>query len=129
MKSRTELHQELRQRIFNLSDVTERQNAGIHEDAFFVGGKMFMHIHGHGHCDIRLPKSDQERVLAQGKARSHRRAPEAGYVTFIVNNDEDVDRAMDLIRISHAHFAGKQAVPRTGASIEQPKIVAKRSRP
>jgi len=40
MKSRNELHQELRQRILALSDVTERQNAGIHEDAFFVGGKM-----------------------------------------------------------------------------------------
>ena len=119
MKSRTELHQELRQRILSLSDVTERQNAGIHEDAFFVAKKMFMHIHRHGHCDIRLPKGDQERVLAQGKARSHRWAPEAAYVTFIVNNDEDLDRAMDLIRISHAHFAGKQAPPRTGASIEQ----------
>jgi hypothetical protein len=119
MKSRTELHQELRQRILNLSDATERQNAGIHEDAFFVAGKMFMHIHGHGHCDIRLSKRDQERILAEGKARSHRWAPEAGYVTFIVNNDEDLDRAMDLIRISHAHFSGKQDVPRTGASIEQ----------
>ena len=107
MKSRIELHQELRQRILNLSDVTERQDAGIHEDAFFVARKTFMHIHGHGHCDIRLSKGDQERVLAQGKARSHRWAPEAGYVTFIVNNDEDLDRAMDLIRISHAHFAGK----------------------
>ena len=111
MKSRIDLHQELRQRILNLPGVTERQNAGIHEDAFFVGGKMFMHIHGHGHCDIRLSKGDQERVLAEGKARSHRWAPEAGFVTFIVNNDEDVDRAMDLIRISHAHFAGKQGVP------------------
>ena len=119
MKSRTELHQELRQRILNLSDVTERQDAGIHEDAFFVAGKMFVHIHGHGHCDIRLSKGDQEQVLAQSKARSHQWAPEAGYVTFIVNNDEDLDRAMDLIRISHAHFAGKRAVPRTGASIEQ----------
>jgi putative NADH-flavin reductase len=45
MKVRAELHQELRQRILSLADVTERQNAGIHEDAFFVGGKMFMHIH------------------------------------------------------------------------------------
>src|SRR6184192_4749586 len=98
MKSGDELHQELRQRILSLSDVSERQNAGIHEDAFLVGGKMFMHIHGHGHCDIRLAKADQERVLAEGKARSHRWAPEAGYVTFIVNNDEDLDRAMDLIR-------------------------------
>jgi Luciferase len=119
MKSRIELHQELRQRILNLPSVTERQNAGIHEDAFFVRGKMFMHIHGHGHCDIRLSKGDQERVLAEGKARQHRWAPEAGYVTFIVNTDEDLDQAMDLIRISHAHFAGKQGAPRMEASMEQ----------
>ena len=127
MKSRIELHQELRQRILNLPDVTERQNAGIHEDAFFVGGKMFMHIHGHGHCDIRLSKRDQERVLAEGKARSHRWAPEAGFVTFIVSNDEDVSRAMDLIRISHAHFAGKQGVPRMEHAIDPTGTVVTRS--
>src|SRR5213595_4253995 len=113
MKSRIELQQELRQRILNLPDVTERQNAGIHEDAFFVGGKMFMHIHGHGHCDIRLSKGDQERVLAEGKAGPHRWAPEAGYVTLIVNDEGDLEPAMDLIRMSHHHFAGKQSVLRT----------------
>ena len=127
MKSRIDLHQELRQRILNLPGVTERQNAGIHEDAFFVGGKMFMHIHGHGHCDIRLSKRDQEQVLAEGKARSHRWAPEAGFVTFIVNNDEDVGRAMDLIRISHAHFAGKQRVPRMEHAIDPTGTVVTRS--
>ena len=105
MKSRAQLHHELRQKILNLSGVTERQNAGIHEDAFFIGGTMFMHIHGHGHCDIRLSKGDQEQVLAEGKARPHRWAPEAGYVTCLVNDDKDLERAMDLIRMSHAHFA------------------------
>ena len=113
MKSRDELHQELRQTILSLPGVTERQNAGIHEDAFFVGRTMFMHIHGHGHCDIRLSKPDQERVLAEGKARPHRWAPEAGYVTFIVDDEEDLKTAMDLIRMSHHHFAGKQSVVRT----------------
>ena len=72
MKPQAKLHQELRQKILDLPDVTERQNARIHEDAFFVGWIMFMHIHGHGHCDIRLAKTDQERVLAEGKARPHR---------------------------------------------------------
>ena len=107
MKSRNELHQELRQRILALSDVTERQNAGIHEDAFFVGGKMFMHIHGHGHCDIRLAKEDQGRILVEGKARPHRWAPEKGYVTFMVRNENDLAPAMELIRMSHAHFASE----------------------
>jgi hypothetical protein len=107
MKSRVELQQELRQRILDLPGVTERQNAGIHEDAFFVGRTMFMHIHGHGHCDIRLSKSDQERVLAEGRARPHRWAPEAGYITSVVDDEKDLEPAMDLIRLSHQHFAGK----------------------
>ena len=112
-KSATALNQELRQTILNLSGVTERPNAGIHEDAFFVGRTMFMHIHGSGHCDIRLSKADQERVLAERTARPHRWAPEAGYVTFVVRQHEDLEPAMDLIRMSHRYFAGKPSVPQT----------------
>src|SRR6516162_7931429 len=110
MKSREELNQELRQEILALGGVKERPNAGIHEDAFFVGPTMFMHIHGYGHCDIRLPKEDQARALAEGKARPHRWAPEAGYVTSIVNNEKDLPSAMDLIRVSHRYFADGQGV-------------------
>jgi hypothetical protein len=101
MKSRKELQQELRQTILSLQGVTERQNAGIHEEAFYVGRTMFMHIHGHGHCDIRLAREDQARVLAEGKARSHRWAPERGYVTFVVCNENDLAAATDLIQMSH----------------------------
>ena len=113
MKSSDELHRELRQRILSLPGVTERQHAGIHEDAFFVGSTMFTHIHGGGHCDIRLSKADQKQVLAEGKARPHRWAPEAGYVTFVADDEEDLEPAMDLIRMSHHHFAGKGSVLRT----------------
>src|SRR6266487_6862953 len=104
MKSPEALNHELRQRILALSNVTERPNAGIHEDAFFVQGKMFMHIHGHGHCDIRLAKADQERILAEGKACPHRWAPEQGYVTFMTRDEKDLAPAMELIQLSHDHF-------------------------
>ena len=119
MKSPEELHQELRQRILGLANVTERQNAGIHEDAFCVGRTMFMHIHGHGHCDIRLSKGDQERALAEGKARPHRWAPEAGFVTSIVRKEEDLESAMDLIRMSHHYFADKQNVLKRDLQLNQ----------
>ena len=105
MKTQTDLHEELRQRILALPRVSERPHAGIHEDAFFVGRIMFMHIHGSGHCDIRLSAADQQRMLAEGKARRHRWAPEAGYVTFILNAEADLEPALELIRMSHAHFA------------------------
>jgi Luciferase len=108
MKSEDQLHQELRRRILNLPGVTERQDAGIHEDAFFVGRTMFMHIHGHGHCDIRLATSDQARVLALGEARRHRWAPEKGYVTFVARDENDLAPAMKLVRMSHDHFASQR---------------------
>lgn len=107
MKSGEELHEELRQRILGLSGVTERPRAGIHEDAFFVGRRMFMHIHGHGHCDICLPKDVQEQVLAEGRALRHRWAPEKGYVTSIVRDERTLDATMELIRVSHDYFAGE----------------------
>ena len=53
------------------------------------------------------------RVLADGKARPHRWAPEAGYVTFLVNDREDLEPAVDLIRMSHRYFAGKPNVEQT----------------
>ena len=100
-----QLHEELRQRILALPGVTERPHAGIHEDAFFVAGRMFMHIHGYGYCDICLPKDVQEQVLKEGKALRHRWAPEKGYVTSIVRDEEALDSTMELIRISHHYFA------------------------
>ncbi len=72
---------------------------------------MFMHIHGHGHCDIRLARPDQARALAERKARKHRWAPEAGYVTFVVKREADLEPAMELIRMSHASFATLSASP------------------
>ena len=104
MKPSDEFHQELRQRILSLPGVIEWEDAGIQEDVFFVGSKMFMHIHGRGHCDSRLFQSNQKQVLAAGKARPHRQAPQAGYVTFIVDDEEDLWPAMDLILMSHHHL-------------------------
>ncbi len=111
-KSTAELHEELRNRILCLSGVSERPDAGIHEDAFFVERTMFMHIHGHDHCNIRLSKADQRRVLAEGKARPHCWVPEAGYVTFNVAREQDLEPVMDLVLISHQHFIGGQNPPR-----------------
>ncbi len=116
MKSREELHEELRQRILALPGVTERPHAGIHEDAFLVGLTMFMHIHGRrGHCDIRLSKDAQQQALADGKAQPHRWAPEQGYVTAIVSNAQTLETAMELIQASHNHFANAGKTPQAEA--------------
>jgi hypothetical protein len=99
---------ELRRRIRALPGVTEKRGAGIHEDAFFVGGVMFMHIHGPTHCDIRLPREIQQQALASGKAQHHRWAPEAGYVTVIVRDRAALEDVMGLIQTSHDFFLAKR---------------------
>jgi len=106
MSSQMELNEELRRRILALPGVTEKPNAGIHEDAFFVGHKMFMHIHGYGHCDIQLPKELQAKVLAEGKARPHRWAPQKGYVTSLVKDERDLDLTMELVQMAHQGVTG-----------------------
>ena len=103
--SNADVGRELRSRILGLEGVTERLTGDIHEDAFYVGKRMFMHIHGSGHCDIRLPRDVQARVLAEGKALPHRWAPGAGYVTYVVKNEADLDPAMELVRLSYEYFS------------------------
>jgi len=56
--------------IADLPDVTSGPHrfGGIE---FKVHELEFMHFHGQTHLDIRLPMSDQARVLVEGKAEKH----------------------------------------------------------
>ena len=81
----------LRQRILRLPGVTERQNAGITKTPLSDAPSLST-CRRHGHSEIRLAMADQARVLAEGKARPHRWAPEQGYVTFVARDEDDLDR-------------------------------------
>ena len=50
-------------------------------------------------------QDDQKRILAEGKARPHRWAPEKGYVTLIARDEKDLEAAMEVIRMSRDHFS------------------------
>jgi hypothetical protein len=68
---------------------------------FQVQGLEFMHTHRTSHLDIRLSKEDQERMLTDGKAEPHRFAPQAGWVTFRIRSEGDVEAAKELIRLAY----------------------------
>jgi len=67
---------------------------------FQVQGLEFVHTHGTSHLDIRLSSEDQERILKEGKAEPPRFGPPAGWVTFRIRSEGDVDAAKELIRLS-----------------------------
>ena len=60
-----------------------------------------MHSHGSSYLDIRLSKEDQERVLREKKAEHHRFAPQAGWVTFRIRSEKDVEIAKELIQMAY----------------------------
>lgn len=68
-----------------------------------VQGLEFMHNHGPSYLDIRLSKEDQARVLKEKKAEHHRFAPQAGWVTFRIHSDPDVESAKELIQLAYDH--------------------------
>jgi hypothetical protein len=86
--------------IGDLRDVTSGPHrfGGVE---FKARGLEFMHFHCQTHLDIRLSKSDQARVLAEGKAEKHLYAPQAGWVTFIIKSGEDIDKAKELVQLAY----------------------------
>jgi hypothetical protein len=66
-----------------------------------VHGLEFMHSHGPSYLDIRLSKDDQGRVLKEKKAEHHRFAPQAGWVTFRIRAEKDVENAKELIQLAY----------------------------
>ncbi|HMB67412.1 MAG TPA: luciferase family protein [Candidatus Bathyarchaeia archaeon] len=85
---------------------------------FQVHGLEFMHSHGSSYLDIRLSKQDQERMLREGKAESHRFAPQAGWVTFRIHSEGDVEAAKELIRLAYDN-AGKMMAAHMSRRVQQ----------
>jgi hypothetical protein len=95
-----ELFEKLKAWILQLPGVTqEAHRFGGRE--FQVEGLEFMHHHGPSFLDIRLSKSDQSTALKNGAALPHRFAPQAGWVSFRIENPEDLDAAKKLIQLAY----------------------------
>lgn len=81
----------------------------------------FMHNHGPRHLDIRLSKEDQERMLKEGKAEPHQFAPQAGWVTYRIRSEEDLEKAKELIRLAYRNARRVVAFhPATPAAQDNP---------
>jgi hypothetical protein len=60
-----------------------------------------MHHHRPSFLDIRLSKSDQATVLKKGTAIPHRFAPQTGWVSFRIEEAEDLGPAKELIQVAY----------------------------
>jgi predicted DNA-binding protein (MmcQ/YjbR family) len=76
----------------------EQKHDPMSEEAYFYGLRNFAHFHGLQHIDIRLSKPQQEEALRTHMAIQHRYAPQAGWVSCILETEDDVANTKRLIK-------------------------------
>src|SRR5215208_4360149 len=76
-----------------------------------IGTRELGHIHGDTLVDIPFPKKVRDEIVTAGLAEPHHILPETGWVSFYLQREEDVDKAIALLRRSY-EIAWKQKQPR-----------------
>jgi Family of unknown function (DUF5519) len=109
---RNKLFEDLKTWIRQLPEVTEATHrfGGIE---FKIEGLEFMHHHGPSFLDIRLSKTDQGKALQDRKTIPHRFAPQAGWVSFRIEKEEDLGPAKELIQIAYENAKTDMEAHRT----------------
>lgn len=76
-----------------------------------LGTRELGHIHGDHLVDIPFPKKVRDEVVHADLAKPHHILPETGWVSFYLHEEEDVLKAIALLRRSY-EIASKQKQPR-----------------
>jgi hypothetical protein len=66
-----------------------------------LGRREIGHVHGDHLVDVPLPRRERDRVVLEGRAEPHHILPESGWVSLFLRRDEDVARAIELLRLSY----------------------------
>jgi predicted DNA-binding protein (MmcQ/YjbR family) len=67
---------------------------------YAIGKREIGHIHGDHLVDMPFPKKVRDEIVAAGRAGPHHILPEAGWVSFYLREEDDVEKAIDLLQES-----------------------------
>ena len=59
------------------------------------------HVHGDSLVDIPFPKVIRDEIVAKGDAEPHHILPNTGWVSVYLQNSDDLERALKLLRRSY----------------------------
>jgi hypothetical protein len=79
-----------------------------------IGKREIGHIHGDTLVDIPFPTKVRDELIAVGRAEPHHILPDSGWISFYLHEADDVQRAIDLLRLSF-ELALKQKMLRSQA--------------
>jgi hypothetical protein len=73
------------------------------------------HVHGDQLVDIPFPTRVRDEIVAAGRAEPHHILPESGWVSLYLRRAEDVERALELLRMSYDLAARQRGPASAGA--------------
>jgi hypothetical protein len=65
-----------------------------------LGKREIGHVHGDSLVDIPFPKKVRDELVAAGRAEPHHVLPKSGWVSFFIQEEADVEKAIELLRFS-----------------------------
>lgn len=66
-----------------------------------IGKREVGHIHGDTMIDIPFPTKMRHELVEAGRAEPHHILPDSGWISFYLRHPDDVQRAIDLFRLSY----------------------------
>jgi hypothetical protein len=67
---------------------------------YCLGRREIGHVHGDSLVDIPFPKTVRNELVTVGRAEPHHILPDSGWVSIHLRQASDVDRAIELLRLS-----------------------------
>jgi hypothetical protein len=68
---------------------------------FRLGRRELGHLHGDRLADLPFPRRVRDELVAAGRAGPHHVLPDTGWVSFRIEEPADVERAVELFRLSY----------------------------
>ena len=69
----------------------------------FRYGKLELgHVHGDYLVDIPFPMKTRNALIESHSAVPHHIMPESGWVSFYINDEKDIDAAIELLKLSYS---------------------------
>jgi hypothetical protein len=65
-----------------------------------LGRREIGHVHGDRLVDIPFPQKVRDELVTAGRAEPHHILPHSGWVSFYLSDVPDVQRAIELLRLS-----------------------------
>ena len=87
---------------------------------FKVGRREIGHIHGDYQADIAFPMSVRNQLVEEKRVQPHHIIPKSGWITFRFREKSDIQKAIELFRLSY-NLAVEKKKPRGLSELAEAK--------